>query len=463
MNLQTDVLIIIFLYLPPKEILKCEVICKRWESILSRNSSYLWKKKIYHELSNRDCFDYGWTRYWLSLLDELENESWKTIYRLWSEWNNLDLTYQMNPELISADQFYYADSMPQLWKLKLGEIENGKVTCCSTTAIRAGEKRVCYNRGPKDPFELEQTNFKNSMMTAKPVRFTWQPHNTHISLEKSTRSELEVLQEYGENSKCKVIRIWDPLVLPQGPYLPFVHGDLDIEGLWIIRGEISFIGLCKKLLVILVDRDIFVLELGVEKMDQKTAQFHYSCRMQILWKCTLTLSHNISSITINEGLLGILCTQNHQYVELYHIHSGSLFSRFTLLLDQSPGHSSVEIHFALSRFHAIVYDCDQLVVYDLLRIKNGELLQCSRTKIPYVGRDIRIELSEDGAFFMLSPTIHHGEVVLVDVLKQSSTSYLLQKCHFGPRLLKGCWLVFQDRKHQATNASTKVVWSPIYT
>jgi hypothetical protein len=459
-RLESDILLAIFEYLSPVELIKLETVCKQWNSVLIRYDSYLWKSKIHQELARELCYNYKWIRYWLSLLDETENENWKTIFRLWTAWNHLDLKYQLDPKFISAEKRDV--DIPQFWRLKLGEVERGSVTRRITTADKQScVERICYTRGPSEPFEIEHfPNYWGSNVQGKPVRFPWQPQNVQIRLKKSTRSDFHVLEEHSEGRE-RCIRVWDPRVLPQGPYLPF-SGDLDIPGLWVIKGQVKFIGLCQKWLVIRYNDFLCVYEIQHRQWHVE-AEFYRSSRLKYKWSRQFLDRYDFTNISLNEGLLGIKRFGTPPLAELFHLSNGESFSAVPLQLCPNPGHESVEIRFLLSRFHLLVHDCDQLKVYSLLQFTNSNLIPSATTKLPYVGREIRIEISDDGAFFFVTPTVHHGEVVFVDILKQSCTSYLLQNCYHGSRLQKGCWLVFQDRNHQTASAQTKVIWSPIYT
>jgi hypothetical protein len=460
-RLKSDLLLAIFEHLPPAELIKIESVCKGWNFVLVRYDSFLWKSKIHQELAREPAYNQKWIRYWLSLLDETENENWKTIYRLWREWNHLNLKHQLNPKFISAEKLDV--DIPQFWKLKLGEVERGSVTRRITTADKQScVERICYTRGPSEPFEIENCqNYWGDSVQGKPVRFSWQPKNVQIRLKKSTRSEFHVLEEHSEHSVEKCIRIWDPRVLPQGPYLPF-SGDLDIPGLWVIKGHVEFIGLCQRWLVIRHDDFLYVYEVQYRRW-KNLSEFYSSSRLKYKWNRQFVGQYDFTNVSLNEGLLGIKRIGTPPVAELFHLSTGESFSAVQLQLCPNPGHESVEIRFLLSRFHLLMYDCDQLKVYSLLQFTSSSLIPCGTTKLPYVGREIRIEISDDGAFFFVTPTVHHGEVVFVDILKQSCTSYLLQNGYHGSRLLKGCWLVFQDRNHQTTSAQTKVIWSPIYT
>lgn len=78
------------------------------------------------------------------------------------------------------------------------------------------------------------------------------------------------------------------------------------------------------------------------------------------------------------------------------------------------------------------------------------------TKVPYVGRKVRLDISDDASLVMLSPVVQLGEVVVLNIHERTCKTYLLQNAYSGNQPKPGCWFVFQDQ-----SLKIKVEWTPI--
>ncbi|KAI8911078.1 hypothetical protein EDD86DRAFT_204346 [Gorgonomyces haynaldii] len=104
---------------------------------------------------------------------------------------------------------------------------------------------------------------------------------------------------------------------------------------------------------------------------------------------------------MNEMVSCMLCVHdNKQEIRLYNNLDGSQFGR--LDLEQCFENSVVEIK--LTRFHLIVYNWNMLVVYSIFE----DLKRCWSRPLPYVGRPIRLDCSDDGLVWVLAPRLQRG-------------------------------------------------------
>ncbi|KAJ3304687.1 1-phosphatidylinositol 4,5-bisphosphate phosphodiesterase delta-4 [Kappamyces sp. JEL0829] len=289
------------------------------------------------------------------------------------------------------------------------------------------------------------------------LSFWGKPSFTSISLIKQTRSDLLILQETDSMTGEKCIRAWSPTAYPNGPW----HTDRappHLPGLWVMGNyNGDCISLCgRRLLCIESSSEPHTKTLRLYYLaDSNLSYFdHDANHIQLQWEQVIqTDRFAIQDIVMNETLVAILFSAQElghltkRTVQLIETGSGATVATFPLHVPHDVGFESAGTRICLTRFQLLAYNCNNLVVYDVFRsiYRNEKPRFISVSRLPYVGREVKVDVSDDGTLFLLSPLVQLGEVVIFDVCKQTSSTYLLQNAYQGLHPKSGCWLVYQNQ------------------
>ncbi|KAH6568832.1 hypothetical protein BASA60_008473 [Batrachochytrium salamandrivorans] len=142
-------------------------------------------------------------------------------------------------------------------------------------------------------------------------------------------------------------------------------------------------------------------------------------------------------------------------VQLWSIGTGSLFADITGDIPRSFLHGSGIFRIQLIRFHLVLYNTGILAVFDVLQSRRAWFDQrnrsghchhstidprcqdrhprstrvisglCSISKIPFVGHDVRIDISNDATTVVIAPAHQRGEVIVLDMKRSTCTTYLV--------------------------------------
>ena len=326
------------------------------------------------------------------------------------------------------------------------------------------------------------------------------PHGISISLIPQVRSDLLILAEEVLDTPFVTLRVWDPRLHPQGPWLRSIDsertsvcdysGRKRTRGIWILPFQLRGAVLCGRTLVCrttatqivptghaygvscwqLEDVDetipqqddsisyfqndlqstavpspsssISPIVSTVEDIESEPRQHILGCPMSLMWE-KQTNNEIIQELALNENILAIKAivpNSDIQHVWLWRSTDGSEFADLSNDLPGSFSRGSGIFQMSLTRFHIILYNWDILAVFDVLlcgRVNEFIEFDCrgikspnltrknslngpndnkfpftglrSVNKLPYVGRPIRIDISDDSSIVVLAP-IHQSNV-----------------------------------------------------
>jgi hypothetical protein len=468
-RLDDEILVLVLQRLSAHDLLTCERVCKRWNTLLYVTQSYLWKLQARNLLQ---CKDTRYFSLWTSAINYFSDyENWKAIYRTCYEWSKLDLSCynEQNPAIISTDkiisQFNKADTPNTLEinceyiQYKLGQVEAGIVI-----HNRVLNQRVVYNYGGTKAYELQIFNWnEKDGPSIKVGRFDFQ-FLGDISCIPKLGCDLEAFSDTINNLGETRVVVWDPKLNPKGPSL-FDTTECSGSGIWFLQGRFQCVGIRQRILIVQslgTDPKLHAFELrDTRGTADNICNIQHSNNVVLQWSTNILQSFGkIKETSFNESVISVLAqlADGNYYVTLYWVHSGQVIKIFPVSCRISAGFESVQLKINLTRFHLVVYNSNYMGVYNLLSTDN---MLPRITKLPYVGRNIKMEISLDGSMFLLGPTRQHGEVVLVDLFKKTTSSYLLKNGFIGNSPKKGCWLVFQKQMGRL-ESETQVIWSPIF-
>jgi hypothetical protein len=482
MNLHEDMMFLIFEQLSIKDLARCERVCKLWSRMIVQHDAVLWKNHLFRIIQIQTNCSPQLITNWINRLRLASCvESWKSVYRVREEWNKIKLN---DPNGILVNK------KPRLIRTNpKGQLQNQAAVNTSKGRFRVGQVegkfhtpkglhypfKICFELYSRGAYEIDLSDWDfHTVLNAKPCHFK---SDGQISFVSNYRSDLEVVQESFHGNEKRILRIWDPKIIENPWISDFYDLDSIVSGLWIICGVFEFVNLCgRKLVLGVIDENrafgkVLVLDLQEHNRwkihKSGTLELQFTKNVYFKWVNYFCLDeHKLCSISMNESIVAIL--RKHKVLGkldalMFNLDDGTTYAVLEPKLPILNGFESAFCSFLVTRFHLIVYNCHFLIVYDLLHC-NRESLDppiTTLTKLPYLGRNVRIETSEDASMFILAPLIQHGEVVLIDVLKRSCTSYLLQNGYVGTSPKKGCWMVFEKWKDSKSDPETRVVWSPI--
>jgi hypothetical protein len=349
--------------------------------------------------------------------------------------------------------------------LKLGRLVFGQVTVpLQLTKYKKVklDPQCWFNRGAQENFRFEFTDRQNprgQYPDAKLLSFFGKPNGAIISLIKQTRSDLLILQESFQANDNIVIRVWDP-TLHLSPWKFPLPKNERINGIWTFEDKnYQCIGLCgRKLYVMYNIQEINIIKC-LELCDSDGSYFEaFQPSIKTLWEKDLKIQ-NVREVSISENVVCVLYRSDiTTNILLLNSIDGNVIADFPVIVPYQAGFESVNTNVALTRFHLIAYNSNNIVVYDLFKalITKTKPEVLGITKVPYVGRKVRLDISDDASLVMLSPIIQLGEVVVLNIHERTCKTYLLQNAYAGNQPKPGCWFVFQDQSRRV-----KVEWTPI--
>ncbi|KAJ3334933.1 hypothetical protein HDU91_002444, partial [Kappamyces sp. JEL0680] len=357
------------------------------------------------------------------------------VFRTWRDWNRSTLfendlvveQYPPKPILVpstnTASKPRTAPAKPATKKrVKLGRLVTGDVSLPLQLEKQKGlqmAQQLWFHANGNRTCGFDLSDWHNNAGQLPPrvslLSFWGKPSFTSISLIKQTRSDLLILQETDSMTGEKCIRAWSPTAYPNGPW----HTDRappHLPGLWVM-GNYSgdCISLCgRRLLCIESSSEPHTKTLRLYYLaDSNLSYFdHDANHIQLQWEQVIqTDRFAIQDIVMNETLVAILFSAQElghltkRTVQLIETGSGATMATFPLHVPYDVGFESAGTRICLTRFQLLAYNCNNLVVYDVFRsiYRNEKPRFISVSRLPYVGREVKVDVSDDGTLFLLSP------------------------------------------------------------
>ncbi|XJO74487.1 hypothetical protein BDV3_005301 [Batrachochytrium dendrobatidis] len=410
------------------------------------------------------------------------------------------------PTLLSENYAGSSQSIPRqhLWFDNGGQIMRGLDVSPGTSPSQS------FQMGSPMAFQspsLPSSNFDASFPSFR-VMQPLRPAGVSVQLLHQSRSDLLILQEIVPGQKLVTIRIWDPRLHPNGPWLasdllgptlplgmvvpPQTITDGNnherVKGIWILSSQASGASLCGRTLVcksiasefdesspfprvqgvvcwhlddanengIYQDDSFELIQRSIstelEQRRQESTAFNSTPPSPFLSPFK-SIAVRILSLPNQANELADQ-THNPALVQLWYIGNGSLLADITSDIPSSFMRGSGIFHLLLTRLHLVLYTTDILAVFDVIRsvqiFSNQTNLDrkapihaltqpyrpfvntttaisglCSISKIPFVGRNVRIDISNDASTVVIAPAEQRGEVIILDMKRNTCTTYLL--------------------------------------
>lgn len=384
------------------------------------------------------------------------------VYLVYTKWNSRNSFQTVKkPILIPSVDIYQSYGISLKKKVKLGRLTLGDLTLPT------------YGNGEEIWFNIHHNsetyflNFNNKKISASLLSFLGMPTVSNVSLIKQTRSDLLCLKEtIGSETN---VRAWNPLTYPKGPWVPSKCSNV-VHGSWIFPMKSGkCLGLCGRTLLLATQSKQSYKIKAIQLLDPKGSYFDNGVNRSVeLWEIEVFKEgHSILDINLNEYTVAVLYECNlisNRSISLLEIQSGKQISHFPLHLPYNPGFNTVGTKICLTRFHLLAYNSNNMVIYDLFQVLNIEKI-CPRLvnviKLPYVGREVKLDLCDDGSLFILAPIIQNGEVVVFNVNTKTQSTYLLQNAYSGSQPKSGCWFIFSLESCKNNFNEIQVEWAPI--
>ncbi|KAL5035354.1 hypothetical protein RTP6_003065 [Batrachochytrium dendrobatidis] len=399
------------------------------------------------------------------------------------------------PTLLSENYAGSSQSIPRqhLWFDNGGQIMRGLDVSPGTSPSQS------FQMGSPMAFQspsLPSSNFDASFPSFR-VMQPLRPAGVSVQLLHQSRSDLLILQEIVPGQKLVTIRIWDPRLHPNGPWLasdllgptlplgmvvpPQTITDGNnherVKGIWILSSQASGASLCGRTLVcksiasefdesspfprvqgvvcwhlddanengIYQDDSFELIQRSIstelEQRRQESTAFNSTppspflspfkssrilpSPMRKVWQRDITFGL-IQGIVCNELVVAVrilslpnqaneLADQTHNpaLVQLWYIGNGSLLADITSDIPSSFMRGSAPIHALTQPYRPFVNTTTAI---------SG---LCSISKIPFVGRNVRIDISNDASTVVIAPAEQRGEVIILDMKRNTCTTYLL--------------------------------------
>ena len=463
-TLPDDLVVYIFIKCTPKSLLACERVCKSWKSLIVSAETSIWKTKLERAIAENNSInrEEGGSLDYLNKIGLAKEENWKTVYWIWQFWNHDSFCASASEkpilvpsvDIMDIKRAYRLGCAKSSLRVKLGRLVFGDL---AYPFVDSDQQDVWFSSNGAPTYYLD---LKNRNPSASLLSFSGAPSHSSISLIKQSRSDLILVQETFSTKLQSNVRAWNPAISKStSPFDESVSA-----GQWIVplQKNCKVLGFCRrKLLVLYSDRILVVYEF----VDPSHSYFdrNKTSTTKSLWKSEVIESHEhlkIEDVAFNEVIIAILqhSTSNttEKTVLLLDASNGTKLSSFPLGIPYEMGFENAGSKIALTRFHLIVYNCCNSVIFDIFNSFSSPCPMPPRlvniVKLPYVGREVRIDFSDDGTMFILAPLVQTGEVVLFNIAKRTSSTYLLQNAYMGNQPKPGCWFVFED---------DRVEWLPI--
>lgn len=267
-------------------------------------------------------------------------------------------------------------------------------------------------------------------------------------------------------------------IRPNGPW--FFSSERESyfgNGLWILTDALQGAMLCGNSLLVPIGDDprkvhscrlYRLLEPSNCQRSLSLTQNH----VQAVWECHLPSDQCIQEVTLNEtfALIRTQSIQTGPALLLVSVRSGAILKNISVPTCLTNNASS--FHIAITRFHILLYNSEWLCIQET---DLGHTHRPPRLlKLPYVGKPVRLDLSEDDSIVLLAPKCQRGEIMVIDVLgARSQTLTLRDGFAEGPRYggggglvgrcALGVWFLFVDgfvdeSGHEKSLGRLRVAW-----
>nr|KAJ3421379.1 hypothetical protein HK105_003722 [Polyrhizophydium stewartii] len=296
-----------------------------------------------------------------------------------------------------------------------------------------------------------------------------------------TRSDLLILQESEPDSDLVTLRVWDPREHHNGPWLQIgassrrvvqdSAGRQRIPGLWILPHQARGAVLCGRTLVCrpasaahhLTARGVVCWLLEDARQDAEAFDDSLSLHTpetpetadpgshstdhtqtllpspaRIVWQ-RVEPDMSIQQIVSSETAVGVRAILTGQAqtgariaVQIWSAATGETLADISSDIPTSLVSGSGIFRLLMTRFHLGLYNAETLAVEtppSQLNASTGLISRvsglCSISKLSSLGRDIRIDVSDDGTVAIVGPLQTRGELAVIDMDRLSCTTYLL--------------------------------------
>lgn len=471
-QLPTELILRILFFCDPITTIRCESTCRRWYSISHTFESVIWFPKVAHLHTA-----------------PVKGETWKKVYRIYKSWSSASFPNLKTLNDCCLNPAEGMDFMPAIGGPRDKVLLNGqrlhayrkllvaRVGNNGTATLPVRRNNDCqvwldnsghFTRGLSVPLS-DHTGLKGEIIVPGD-----RPSGCQVQFIQQTRSSLLICQEMrrsviGGPVHRGTIRVWDPQLRPDGPWTEDARcGNNSHGGLWVLEEQLRGAMLCGNKLVVPIGDDprnvssCRLYTLSSSPSGATTSVDH-------LWDFSLPPDHTIQELSLNESYALLKCQTptSGPVLLLLSIHNGSLIQPLPIppcLLTSREA----TFHLSTTRFHILLYNSEWLCIQDLSHHRHTRIL-----KLPYVGKPIRLDVSEDDSIVLVAPQCQKGEIMVIDVLNSKTQTVLLGDGYaespraVGRRAL-GVWMLFMDgfvdeRGNEKSPGQVRVTWKGLAT